>query len=56
MKELRLEAISTLEAANAYLPGIVARFNDRFATAPARPEDYHRLLQRAPADLDAILA
>jgi len=56
VKELRLEAISTLEAANAYLPGFVERFNDRFATAPARPENFHRPLQRAPADLDAILA
>jgi hypothetical protein len=56
VKELRLEAISTLEAANAYLPGFVARFNDRFATAPARLENFHRPLQRAPADLDAILA
>jgi transposase len=56
VKELRLESISTLEAANAYLSGFVARFNDRFATAPARPENHHRPLARTPADLDAILA
>ena len=56
VKELRLESISTLEAANAYLSGFVARFNDRFATAPARPENHHRPLAHTPADLDAILA
>jgi transposase len=56
VKELRLESISTLEAANAHLSGFVARFNDRFATAPARPENHHRPLARTLADLDAILA
>ena len=56
VKELRLDSISTLEAANAYLSGFVARFNDRFATAPARPENHHRPLARTLADLDAILA
>ena len=56
VKELRLENISTLEAANAYLPGFVARFNERFATAPARPEDLHRPLESTPDGLDSILA
>jgi transposase len=56
VKELRLEAISTLEAANAYLPGFMSRFNDRFATHPSRPENLHRPLAHASADLDAILA
>jgi len=56
VKELRLEGISTLEAANAYLPAFVARFNERFAIAPARSEDRHRPLERAPDQLDTILA
>jgi transposase len=56
VKELRIEGISTLEAANAYLPGFVARFNERFAIAPARSEDLHRPLECAPAQLDTILA
>ena len=56
VKELRLESISTLEPANAYLSGFVARLNDRFATAPARPENHHRPPARTPADLDAVLA
>jgi transposase len=56
VKELRLEGISTLAAANAYLPAFVARFNERFAIAPARSEDWHRPLEGGPAQLDMILA
>jgi hypothetical protein len=56
VKELRIEGISTLEAANAYLPAFMARFNERFAIAPARSEDLHRPLECAPAQLDTILA
>lgn len=56
VKELRLEGISTIEAANTYLPAFMSRFNERFATVPARPENLHRPLERAPAQLDAILA
>ncbi len=56
VKELRIEGISTLAAANAYLPAFVARFNERFAIAPTRSEDLHRPLERAPAQLDTILA
>jgi transposase len=56
VKELRLEGVSTIEAANIYLPAFVARFNDRFATVPARPENLHRPLERPPVQLDTILA
>jgi hypothetical protein len=56
VEELRLEGIATLEAANAYLPAFVARFNERFAIAPARSEDWHRPLERTSAQLDTILA
>jgi hypothetical protein len=55
VKELRIEGISTLEAANAYLPAFVARFNERFAIAPARSEDLHRPMERTSAQLDTIL-
>jgi transposase len=34
-KEMRLAGISTLEEANAFLPGFIERYNDRFAVAPA---------------------
>jgi transposase len=56
VKELRIEGISTLAAANAYLPAFVERFNERFAVAPARTEDLHRPLECEPAQLDTILA
>jgi hypothetical protein len=56
VKALRLEGISTLAAANAYLPTFVARFNERFGVAPARSEDLHRPLERTSAQLDTILA
>jgi transposase len=56
VKELRLEGISTLAAANAYLPAFVMRFNERFAITPARSEDWHRPLERTAAQLDTILA
>src|ERR1700722_1690507 len=55
VKELRLAGISTVRAANAWLPGFMATHNDRFGRAPANPKDLHRKL--TPADnLDEILA
>jgi hypothetical protein len=53
---LRIEGISRLEAANASLPAFVARFNESFATAPARPAYLYRPPERAPALLNTILA
>jgi len=48
-KELRLAGITTLEAANAFLPGFSERFNQRFAKPP---EDPHSAWVPLPADLD----
>jgi transposase len=48
-KELRLGGIATLEAANAWLPGFIERFNKRFAQAPQDPQHAWVPL---PADLD----
>lgn len=42
VKELRLKNISTLEAANAYLPIFIADYNNRFACVPASENDAHR--------------
>ena len=56
VKELRIAGISTLEAANAYLPAFVARFNERFAIVPARSRDLHRPLECVPAQRDTFLA
>lgn len=44
VKELRLRGISTMEAANAYLPEFIAAHNARFAQAPASPENAHRFV------------
>jgi hypothetical protein len=44
VKELRLAGISTIEAANAFLPSFVANYNGRFAKLPARDKDLHCLL------------
>ena len=48
-KELRLAGHTTLEAANAYLPGFIARYNERFAH-PA--EDPASSWVPLPEDLD----
>jgi transposase len=42
--EMRLAGVTTLAAANAFLPGFLARFNARFAVAAAEPETVYRPL------------
>ena len=54
VKELRLAGISSIDAANAFLPGFIAHYNARFAKAPARDTDLHRVLDRRQ-DLDHVL-
>ena len=54
VKELRLAGISTIEEANAFLPGFVANYNGRFAKPPAR--DRICIAPSIPSqDLDQIL-
>jgi transposase len=48
VKAMRLEGLSTLAEANAFLPGYLARHNQRFAKTPFDPRDLHRPL--APHD------
>jgi hypothetical protein len=55
VKELRLAGISTIAAANAWLPGFIATHNDRFGRVPANPKDLHRKLTSAD-NLDETLA
>jgi len=55
VKELRLAGVADIEAANAWLPGFVAEYNERFARAPANGKDLHRPLGKTD-DLDEILA
>ena len=42
VKELRLRGISTMEAANAFMPGFIDDYNGRFAKHPKNPHDAHR--------------
>jgi len=44
VKELRLQGISNLAQANAYLPEFMADFNRRFGVAPRSQHDAHRPL------------
>jgi hypothetical protein len=55
VKELRLAGISSIEAANAWLPGFIAAHNARFGREPANAKDLHRKLSAAD-NLDEILA
>jgi len=53
--ELRVAAISTLDAANAFLAGFIDRFNTQFAVTPQDPTSAFRPL--SPADsLDTTIA
>ncbi len=55
VKELRLAGISTIAAANAWLPRFIATHNGRFGRTPTNPKDLHRKLTPQD-DLDEILA
>ncbi len=55
VKELRLEGISTIEAANAFMPTYVADYNALFAKAARETHDAHRPIRR-DEDLDSIFS
>jgi hypothetical protein len=55
VKELRLADISTIAAANAWLPGFMADYNGRFGREPVNAKNLHRPLT-ATDNLDEILA
>jgi hypothetical protein len=55
VKELRLAGISTIAAANAWLPGFIDSYNARFGRHALNAKDLHRPLTEAD-DLDEILA
>ena len=54
VKELRLRSISSMEAANGFLPQFITDYNRRFAVLPRASWDAHRPLHQA-CDLDRIL-
>ena len=53
VKEMRLQGIATMEAANAWAPCFIADYNQRFAKPPRNDFDAHRPL-RGDEDLDLI--
>ncbi|AOZ03198.1 integrase [Cupriavidus sp. USMAHM13] len=53
VKELRLRGISSMEAANAFMPEFIADYNTRFAKVPRNSHNAHRPL-RPDEDLDLI--
>jgi hypothetical protein len=55
VKEMRLEGISTMEAANAFLPAFMEDYNRRFAKVPFSDRDLHRPLDDYD-DLDDVFA
>lgn len=55
VKELRLEGISTIEAANALMPRFIEAYNTKFSKPPRNKHDAHRAL-RPDEDLDFIFA
>jgi hypothetical protein len=55
VKELRLAGITTIAAANAWLPGFITGYNTRFGRDPVNAKNLHRPLMAAD-NLDEILA
>ena len=53
VKELRLEGISSIEAANAFMPRFIEDYNARFAKEPRNTHNAHRAL-RTDEELDLI--
>ena len=54
VKEQRLADISSIEDGNVFLPGFIARYNAKFAKAPARSDNLHRDLNIAPDRLSEV--
>jgi hypothetical protein len=55
VKELRLAGVSSIAAANDWVPGFMTAYNARFGRDPANVKDLHRPLTPSD-DLDEILA
>jgi transposase len=56
IKELRLEGISDMASAQAFLPTFMQRHNDRFAVPPRNAENAHRPWMLTSRQLDETLA
>ena len=56
IKEMRLRNISSMEAAQAFLPSFMVAWNDRFAVQPSDPVTAHRAWTQSEDALDLALA
>lgn len=56
VKELRLQGIDTIEAANEFMPTYIQDFNARFAVQPRSHHDAHRPLLFSEEELDLIFS
>lgn len=56
IKEMRLEGISTIEDANAWLESFIIDFNRRFARPAKFPKNLHRPVTESSAELKDIFA
>ncbi|ETS32239.1 transposase [Photorhabdus temperata] len=56
IKEMRLEGISSIEEANAWLEAFMNDFNQRFALAPKYPKNLHRPATESDEGLDDMFA
>jgi len=56
VKELRLAGISDIEAANAFFPSFIERYNARFAKVSLRPDNLHRAMNIEPDRLRDIFS
>lgn len=55
VKELRLQGISDIASANAFMPVFLDDYNRRFAVAPQNPTDAHRPVLHSAEERDLIL-
>jgi len=56
VKELRLQGIDDIDAANTFLPDFLSTHNIRFAVVPQSPHDAHRPVLHNPEELSLILS
>jgi transposase len=56
IKEMRLSNINSIAQAQAFLPGFMIRYNEKFAVPPADATPAHRPWTKAAEDLDLALA
>lgn len=54
IKEMRLEGISSIAEANAWLPCFIEHFNQKFAKCARNPKNLHRSLTESDAELEDI--